>query len=139
MKYKPGVSVKTHHLAAAVVWSAVGIMLMVRGGLFLSGVQQMWLAIPAVVLGTVKSIFMLDKTAGKNLIRLAAKSDGACLGGVYSLKMWGLIVLMIFMGWLLRTSSAPRELVGFVYVAIGWALFFSSRQLWRGFQKISNQ
>ena len=128
---KPGVSLKIHHVAAAVIWSSVGIMLFIRGGLFLNSVRQLWLLLPAIVLGTVKSIFMLDKAARKNLCRLSEKVDGACLGGVYSIKMWGLIALMIFLGWMLRTSSAPRELVGIVYAAIGWALFFSSRLLWK--------
>jgi len=106
-------------------------MLLVRGSLFLHGVQQLWLVLPAIAIGSVKSVFMLDKAARKNLGRLNTKQDGACLGGVYSFKMWGLIVLMIFFGWMLRTSSAPRELVGVVYAAIGWALFFSSRLLWK--------
>lgn len=131
MKLKPGVSARTHNIVAAFIWSAVGIMLLVRGSLFLRGVQQLWLILPAIAIGSVKSIFMLDKTARKNLRRLAAKPDGSCLGGVYSFKMWGLIALMIFFGWMLRTSSAPRELVGIVYAAIGWALFFSSRILWK--------
>lgn len=128
---KPGVSLKTHHIAAAVIWSSVGIMLLIRGGLFLHSVHQLWLLLPAIAIGTAKSVFMLDKAARKNLRRLANKADGACLGGVYSIKMWGLIALMIFLGWMLRTSSAPRELVGIVYAAIGWALFFSSRLLWK--------
>ena len=131
-KFKPGVSTKTHHVVAASIWSAAGIMLMVRGSLFLYGVHQLWMLIIAIAIGSVKSIFMLDKAARKNLSRLSDKADGACLGGVYSLKMWGLIASMIFLGWLLRTSSAPRELVGIVYAAIGWALFFSSRLLWKG-------
>ena len=128
---KPGVSLKTHHVAAAVIWSSVGIMLLVRGGLFLDSVHKLWLLFPAIALGTAKSMFMLDKAAQKNLRRLAKKEDGACLGGVYSIKMWGLVALMILLGWMLRTSSAPRALVGIVYAAIGWALFFSSRLLWK--------
>ncbi len=131
MKFKPGVSIRTHRVVAASIWSAVGIMLLVRGGLFLYGVRQLWLIVPAIALGSGKSFFMLDKAARKNLGRLNAKQDGACLGGVYSFKMWGLIVLMIVFGRMLRTSSAPRDLVGVVYAAIGWALFFSSRLLWK--------
>ncbi len=131
MSCKPGVPLRIHHIVAALVWSAVGIMLLVRGGLLLSGVQQMWLILPAIAIGTVKSFLMLDKAARKNLCRLATKVDGACLGGVYSIKMWGLIALMVFFGRMLRTSSAPREVVGVIYAAIGWALFFSSRLLWK--------
>ena len=128
---KPGASLLTHHCLAASIWSLVGIMLMIRGGIFLHGATSLWLFLPAMVVGTCKSLFMLDKAAGKNLTRLAGKEDGDCLGGVYSAKMWGLVVIMIVFGWLLRRSSLPREWVGTIYVAIGWALFFSSRVLWR--------
>ncbi|MFW8601063.1 hypothetical protein ACOHYD_06230 [Desulfobacterota bacterium M19] len=136
-RLKPGVSRRVFHFAAAFVWSAVGIMLFIRGSLFLHGVGQLWLLFPAIAIGSVKSIFMLDKAAKENLRRLRTKNDGNCLGGVYTVKMWGLIAVMIFLGWLLRTSSAPRSLVGIIYAAIGWALFFSSRVLWDGFKKIA--
>ena len=128
---KPGASLRTHHWLAASVWSLVGIMLMTRGGLFLHAAGRLWLFLPAVAVGTAKSLFMLDKAAGKNLVRLANKEDGDCLGGVYSAKMWMLVVVMMGLGVFLRRSGLPGELVGSIYVAIGWALFFSSRLLWQ--------
>jgi len=42
-----------------------------------------------------------------------------------------MVIMMILLGWLLRHSGLPGELIGTVYVAIGWALLFSSRVLWR--------
>jgi len=129
--YKPGASLRTHHFLAASIWSLVGIFLMTRGYFFLHAVGRTWLFLPAVIVGTGKSIFLLDKSARKNLDRLSGKIDGDCLGGVYSVKMWGLVALMMFLGWLLRRSGLPFEFVGSFYVAIGCALFFSSRLLWR--------
>lgn len=128
---KPGASLRTHHRIAAAIWSLVGIMLMIRGGLFLHGVGMMWLFLPAVVVGTCKSLWMLDKAARKNLVRLSGKEDGDCLGGVYSVKMWVLVAMMMGLGVFLRRSGLPGEWVGTIYVAIGWALFFSSRLLWQ--------
>ena len=128
---KPGASLRTHHRLAASIWSLVGIMLMTRGGLFLHGVGRMWLFLPAVAIGTCKSLFMLDKAARKNLTRLSGKENGDCLGGVYSAKMWLLVVMMMGLGVFLRRSGIPGEWVGTIYVAIGWALFFSSRILWQ--------
>lgn len=129
--YKPGASLRTHHFLAASIWSLVGIFLMTRGYFFLHAVGRVWLFLPATVVGTCKSIFLLDKSALKNLHRLSEKMDGDCLGGVYSAKMWSLVALMMFLGWFLRRSGFPGEFVGVLYVAIGWALFFSSRLLWQ--------
>ena len=129
--FKPGASLRTHHFLAASIWSLVGIFLMTRGFFFLHAVARTWLFLPAIVVGTYKSLFLLDKSAGKNLVRLSGKMDGDCLGGVYSVKMWGLVAMMMLLGWLLRRSGLPGEFVGAFYVAIGWALFFSSRLLWR--------
>jgi len=128
---KPGASLRTHHFLAASIWSLVGIFLMTRGGLFLHTAGSLWLFLPAVVVGTCKSIFMLDKAARKNLTRLSGKEDGDCLGGVYSAKMWALVAMMMAAGVLLRRSGLPWAVVGTIYVAIGWALFFSSRLLWQ--------
>ncbi len=129
--YKPGASLRTHHFVAASIWSLVGVFLMARGSLFLHTASRLWLFLPAVAVGTCKSLFMLDKAARKNLARLSGKEEGDCLGGVYSAKMWSLVVVMMVLGILLRRSGLPGEIVGTLYVAVGWALFFSSRLLWQ--------
>lgn len=130
-RFKPGARVRTHLKAAALIWSLVGVMLMVRGGLFLHTAHALPLLAVAVVIGTLKSRFMLDRAARKNRDRILAKQDGDCIGGVYSARMWGLVAAMIFLGILLRTSGLPWGLVGTIYVAIGWALLLSSRIVWQ--------
>jgi hypothetical protein len=104
---------------------------MLRGGNYLILSGKSWLFIAALLIGTFKSLFMLDKAARKNIIRITGLNDGACLGGVYSIKMWGLIACMIVFGRLLRVSGLPFEYIGILYGAIGWALMFSSRLLWK--------
>ena len=128
---KPGVSRRTHHFLAASIWSLVGVFLMTRGAFYLHTAGRLWLFLPAVAAGTCKSIFLLDRAARKNLTRLSGKEDGDCLGGVYSAKMWAVVAIMMLSGLLLRRSGLPWEVVGTLYVAIGWALLFSSRLLWR--------
>ena len=59
---KPGASVNAHLFTAALIWSIVGIFLMARGYLLVSVADRVWFAIPALVLGTVKSFFLLDRT-----------------------------------------------------------------------------
>jgi hypothetical protein len=128
-RFKPAASVGAHLLIAAVIWSGVGCMLLLRAWKMLSGYSLLWLAL-ALAVGTGKSFFVLDRAARKNISRILALNDGTCLGGVYSWKMWGVVALMIIAGMLLRASSLPLLLIGCLYAAIGWALLFSSRLVW---------
>ncbi len=130
-RLKPGVPVRVHLLVASLFWSVVGFFLMVNGYLFLSLAGQEWLALPGLAIGMVKGRWVMDRVARKNLARIEQLRDGSCLGSVYSFKTWGLILLMIMTGRLLRASGLPAEVVGVLYLAIGWALFSASRLFWR--------
>ncbi len=130
-KYKPGISVRTHLLIAALIWSLVGVLLLVRGYIWVAATGRQWLLLPAVVLGTLKSLLVLDRVARKNIVRINGFKNVTCIGAVYSYKTWGLIALMIVMGRLARLSAAPKVFVGILYMAIGWALFLASRLIWR--------
>jgi len=118
-------------MLAAMLWSGIGLMLLVRGVLAVSGSgREIWLAL-AVLLGSIKSRLVLDKAVLKNMDRLRALDGARCIGGVYSVKTWLLVAAMIALGRGLRASPLPVWLVGLVYVTVGWGLFWSSRQGWR--------
>lgn len=129
-RLKPGVPQRVHLLLAALLWAGIGSMLMMRGTRWLVDSGTLWLLLPALVLGTLKSILVLDRVARRGLDRILRLADGTCLGAVYSLKTWMVVVLMIAAGYVLRHSTLPRTLLGVVYVTIGWALFMSSRHAW---------
>lgn len=93
--------------------------------------------VPAMIIGTIKSLFILDKTARKGVRRILEMADGRCLGAVYSLQTWMLVLIMMGTGMALRQSTLPRELLGGLYVTIGWALLFSSRHAWLAWRHIS--
>jgi hypothetical protein len=86
----------------------------------------------AHLVGTLKALFILDRAALRNIRRITALQDGACLGGVYSWKMWLVIVGMMLAGRLLRLygSAASSSYLGLLYVAVGWGLLLASRKLW---------
>lgn len=129
-RFKPGVQRKTHLLAAAILWTCIGIMLMTRGTVWLLAVDLTYLALPAILLGFLKSQFILDKTAAKSIDRILLLRDGTCLGAIYSKMTWLLVFGMMGMGIVLRNSQFPRQILAVVYITVGWALFWSSRKGW---------
>lgn len=134
-RYKPGVEKRVHLLLAAFLWTMVGILLLFRGGGWLIEAGELWMILPALLFGSVKSLLILDKAAEKGIQRILQFDDNTCLGAVYSFKTWLLVLAMMATGFLLRQSSLPRTLLGFFYAAIGWALFLSSRKAWRAWLK----
>lgn len=128
---EPAASKQTHYLVAAFLWTLVGLFLLGRGMEWLFSDDIRFLLLPALVIGTAKSFLILDRTARKNIDRIDGFKKKICMGGVYSVKTWLLVIVMIFAGHFLRNSRLPIEVLGFIYAAIGWALFFSSRLIWR--------
>lgn len=129
-RLKPGASTSTNLLVAALMWSFIGLYLMVRG-YFLPPVPS-WLFLGlGLGLGTLKAVLVIERAARKNIARIVARPEGMCLGGVYSWGMWAMVVCMMLGGRLLRNSSVPPLAVGVIYLAVGWALLLSSRLIWQ--------
>ncbi len=135
---KPGAPRQIHLLLAATLWSVIGSILIFRGVSWLMTVGGLWIMVPALVAGTMKSLFLLDNTAQKGVRRILEMADGRCLGAVYSIRTWLLVLVMMGTGMALRHSAIPREILGGLYVAIGWALFFSSRHAWMAWKRTSD-
>ncbi|MBU0728785.1 MAG: hypothetical protein KKE17_12415 [Proteobacteria bacterium] len=138
-KYKPGVSVQTHLLTASLIWSVVGITLMAFGWRFAFGDVSFWYMFCAVLLGSVKSFFLLDKFSRKNITRIRQFRDGVCLGGVYTIRMWIMVLCMVTLGRFLRQSTIPSEYIGLLYITVGWGLFLSSRILWKSWMELRSE
>ncbi len=130
-RIKPAASTSVHLFVAALMWMVIGIFLMTRGVIWLIGVDRLWIVLPAMALGSIKALFVLDRSARKIICRINETRDGKCIGGVYSVKTWLLVLVMMLGGYLLRNSSLPKELLGLLYVTIGWALLLSSRNAWQ--------
>ncbi|RUM93149.1 MAG: hypothetical protein DSZ23_00245 [Thermodesulfatator sp.] len=136
---KPAGSIRTQMLLAALMWSAVGVFLFLRGvwniALLDDTLKYLWIA-GALVIGLVKAKIVLEKTARKITKRIYNRPEKSCVFGFLSTKSWLLIAIMIIMGKLLRATPLPRALVWSVYVAIGAALFASSRIIWKSWQEL---
>ena len=129
-RFKPGVNRRVHLFASAFLWTAVGVMLITRGLGWMGYENGGWYILLALIAGTAKSIFILDKTAKRSIKRIVQLRDGTCLGAVYSWKTWILVFLMAVSGNLLRIFFEPGMVIGAIYVAVGWALILSSRHGW---------
>ncbi len=135
LQFKPAASKTTHLLVAGTVWGIVGLLLVSRGLLWLNATNTLWLLLPAMMIGCFKAFYMLEPSAQKNIRRILDGDNKRCLGGVYSWKTWLLVLLMMAMGRILRSSNLPREFLGVLYISIGWGLFFSSRKCWQAWNQ----
>ena len=130
IRYKPGVSIRTHLLFAALIWTVVGFFLLTNGFVLVLVEDHLWYGFAGLLLGTAKAFFILDRMARKNMKRIKEFEDKACFGSVYSLKTWFMVAAMIVMGRILRTTILPGEIIGLIYTAVGLALMLSSRLMW---------
>ncbi|MGB3211564.1 MAG: hypothetical protein WBB19_12740 [Desulforhopalus sp.] len=136
-RFKPGVNRRTHLLMSALLWTTIGLLLLAKGIFRLSQLddwQPVILAV-AILAGSLKASFVLDKSARRGIERILDLKDGTCLGAVYSVKTWILVLCMIGMGVILRNSSLPVSLLCLMYLTIGWALLLSSRLAWMAWLK----
>ena len=117
---------------SALMWTIIGLLLLAKGGyrLFQVPQGQLLLVGAAFAVGSLKSLFILDPSAKRAIERILLFQDGTCLGAVYSVKTWILVLCMMSMGVILR-SYLPVMLLCFLLLTIGWALLFSSRLVWR--------
>lgn len=130
IRYKPGVSIRTHLLLGGLIWTVVGFFLLANGFVLVSLADKLGYGIIGILLGIVKTFFILDRVARKNINRIKEFEDKACFGSVYSLKTWFLVLAMIGLGRFLRTTVLPGEVIGMIYMAVGLALMLSSRLMW---------
>jgi hypothetical protein len=137
VRYKPGASISTHLMLGALIWSLVGFFLMTNGYLLTSFAEQSWLIFLGLGLGTAKGLFILDRVARKNIKRIHSFEPKACIGSVYSYKTWLLVIMMIVLGRTLRMTILPGEVVGVIYLAVGWGLMLSSRLMWLDWKRTS--
>ena len=137
VRYKPGLSISTHLMLAALIWSVVGFFLMVNGFFLISLAERSWLILLGLALGTAKGIFVLDRVARKNIKRLHGFERKTCIGSVYCYKTWLLVIIMIVLGRTLRLTVLPGEVVGVIYLAVGCGLMLSSRLMWLEWRRAS--
>lgn len=138
-KLKPGVSPKTHLILASLLWTSIGLMLLYRGVIYLKADKLLPVAVLGIILGSLKSRFILNTSAIKGVERIKRFGDNTCIGAVYSWQTWLLVFSMMLIGVVLRASSLPPVLLGIACTAIGWSLLYSSRYGWKEIYTMSTK
>lgn len=119
------------HLAAGLMWSAVGMMLALFAARWIRALD--WLTLSAILLaGLVLALliyfFGFSKLARKNILRInAMQRDRICIFAFQEWRSYPLVVFMIFLGVYLRLySPVPKPVLSILYLGIGLSLFASS-------------
>ena len=120
-------------LFAGLMWSAVGIMLILFAisWLQLADVtHRIFLIISGLALSAGIYFWGFSKVAGKNIIRIEAYvKDEICLFAFQKWSSYPLVLVMISLGIYLRKYSPfPRSMLAVLYIGIGGGLFLSSVQ-----------
>jgi hypothetical protein len=123
---------RTRLFTAALVWSAVGFFLVMKGiYLFQGELGGITFALAiGMFLGLLKSRYVLDRVAQKIIVRIGARPARACLGGLFSVRNWVLIAVMIVFGRTLGALPFHAAIKTVLYVMVGSGLTYSSRLMW---------
>lgn len=135
-RIKPGVRREWLYVLAGLVWAGVGFMLvrLAFGWLVdLTGWPALSLSAAGIVTGAGAGVSRFSSIARRNVSRIAAAPDIAC---VFSFQAWDGYLIMTFMiglGVLLRHSAVPKWALAPVYLAVGTALLLASINYFRAF------
>jgi hypothetical protein len=129
------ISKRGHLRNAALIWVLVGLMLGVRGTIwiFRDAHTHRWmiLLIPlALLLGLFKGTVVLRKSARRAAERISSFEDRTPLWNLYSAPTYLLILGMMGLGFVCRWAGAHWHVsgdVGVLYLVIGIALITGSR------------
>lgn len=126
-------STRVRLLAAAFVWSAVGLGLLTAGATWLIGAggrARYAVLLAAGAVGWAKGRFVLGPRARANAVRISVAPDPASLLRAFTPATWVLVAGMMALGYGLRHSGLPWGVVGGIYAAIGVALVVGAVPSW---------
>jgi hypothetical protein len=140
-RFNPSVSKRWLLIIAGLMWSAVGILLISYALGWLSALELVpelaWGAAGAI-LAVIVYRFGFSNIAHKNIRRIKAVAEKVCVFAFQEWKGYGIIVVMMTGGILLRASSLPRAPLAALYLTIGGGLLLSSLHYYSHFARMSD-
>lgn len=123
---------RTLVFAAGVVWSVVGLIMLVAAIRWMAPFQEqyhfLWL-IGAIAAGFLIYRFGFSRLVAANISRIFSQAPGkdkVCFFSFQNTKSYILILFMIALGYTLRHLPIPKLYLAPIYAAIGLALILSS-------------
>jgi hypothetical protein len=135
-KYDPAVDKKILIIVSGVIWSIVGILLVTSAVRWLSGLSAyaaVWLGTAGIILALMIHYYGFSKLVQKNISRILAKDGKVCIFGFQPWKSYFIILVMISMGTVLRSSPLPKHYLSIMYTGFGGAMILSSFKYYRTF------
>ena len=131
---KPAVSKYWLIALAGLMWSAVGVMLGRLAYIWLAAVdwdRALLLGSLGIISALVAYRYGFSKIALKNIDRLCLLSDKCCIFAFQAWRSYLIVIFMIMLGIVFRSSQMPRHFLAVIYATIGGALFLSSFHFYR--------
>jgi hypothetical protein len=123
-------SKKTLIIISQIFWIIGGVMLLRRAVIMLQKLDLktvILISIIATTIAIIKYLFVLRKTAIKNLNRILQLNGTLTIFHFHDIKMYIAIVVMIFVGIGLRSFHLVNiEILSTIYLGIGISLILSS-------------
>lgn len=137
-RLKPAAPARAHLLMAALLWSAVGAMMLYRAHIHAVTLEpgvRFAAAGAALALGLFKGAKVLRPAAKKSVARIIERGDGKCLGGFISFKSWLFVALMVALGRVFARSGLPEWLAAAILGAVGVGLALGCMVFWAAWLK----
>lgn len=131
----PRASTRVQLVSAALMWAIGAAILITRGATYLQDrYWHSWALAAALVLGVLKSRYLLDSVARKAIARIRARGRASYFG-FFSWRSWLLIAVMMGGGMILRRIVVSPGVIGAgimgaLYIGIGTALLIADRIFW---------
>jgi hypothetical protein len=128
---EPAARRETLVLVAGIVWSLVGLILVVVAIAWLSSSPRnvLLMVLGGATVGYAIYRFGFSHLARRNLTRIYTQSpqkDKVCIFAFQNTRSYLLVIVMMGLGYGLRHSGIPKTYLAAIYIAIGIALMLSS-------------
>jgi hypothetical protein len=117
------------------IWLVGASIVLIRGFGYIQGRPwHVWALAAGLILGVLKSRYMLERVAARAVARIRVRGPAFFLS-FFSLKTWGLVAIMMGGGIALRdlvvaSNELGTGILGAVYVGVGTALVLADRVFW---------
>lgn len=127
--------VRVQIVSAATIWLVGASIVLVRGFGYVQGRSWIvWALAAGLVLGVLKSRYMLERVATRAVERIRARGPAFFLS-FFSLRAWALVAVMMGSGIAIRnvvvaSNELGTGILGAVYIGVGTALVLADRVFW---------